>query len=83
MAAATITLDLTDRLVIPGMALVHLTTTGTSSTYVCPYFSEIVTAVATNASDKDGVGVAVSGTTVTVQVITEGDVVYLWVCGRP
>ena len=80
MAAATETTNATERLP-PGMVLVRLTTTGTTSTYVCPYFGTIVAAVGNNETDNDGVGVAVSGTTITITVDTLGDVVTLMVAG--
>lgn len=80
MAAATELTNASERLP-PGMILVRLTTTGTTSTYVCPYFGTIVAAIGNNESDNDGVGVGVSGTTITIIVGNAGDVVTLIVAG--
>lgn len=66
---------------IPGMKLYKMTTTGASSTFVAP-FAEIVAGFATNTSDDDGVAVSWSGATVTIQVATSGDVIYLMLWGR-
>ena len=81
MAAAT---ELTDfsEMMPPGMAGVRLTTTGTTSTFVCHYFADIVACVANNETDNDGVGIAVSGTTITITVGDLGDVVTLFIAGR-
>ncbi len=80
MAAVTETNNFSERLP-PGMIALRLTTTGTTSTYVCPYFSKIEAAVGNNESDNDGVGIGVSGTTITIIVGNSGDVVTLMVAG--
>ena len=64
-----------------GEVSIRLTTTGTTSTYVCPYFNTIETCIANNESDNDGVGIAVSGQTITITVGTAGDVVGLKIHG--
>jgi len=61
---------------------VRLTTTATTDTWVCPYFDTIVTAIANNESDSDGVGVKVDGKTITLTVGDAGDVVTLLIAGR-
>ncbi len=66
-----------------GLIGVRLTTTATTDTYVCPYFSTIEAVIANNESDTDGVGVAVSGSTITLTVGTSGDVVTLLASGIP
>lgn len=81
MAAVTELSDFTE-ILPPGMAGLRLTTSGTTSTYVCPYFGEIAGAVANNESDKDGVGVGINGKTITITVGTAGDIITLYVWGR-
>lgn len=67
---------------VPGTEVsIRLTTTGTTSTYVCPYFSSIESVIANNESDNDGVGIGVSGQTITITVGTSGDVVGLKIDG--
>ena len=66
----------------PGSRVVRITTTGTTSTYLCPYFAEIVAVVANNESDDDGVGIGVSGQTITITVGNSADVVTLFIVGR-
>ena len=80
MAAATVLGNFTETLP-EGLVGVRLTTTGTTSTYVCPFFSSIGSVVANNESDNDGVGIAVSGQTITIIVGTSGDVVDLIIAG--
>ena len=80
MAAVTVLSD--DDGFSPSMRTVRVTTTGTTSTYVCPHFTEIVACVGNNESDVDGVGIGVSGTTITITVGTSGDVVTLKIAGR-
>ena len=65
-----------------GTVLVTLTTTTTSDTWVCPYFQEIGAVIANNQSDNDGVGIGVSGQTITIKPTTAGDVINLQVEGR-
>ena len=67
---------------IPGLEIVRLTTTGTTSTFQTKKFAEIVAVFATNESDDDGVAISWSGQTVTIVVSTSGDVVCLMVAGR-
>lgn len=81
MAAATELTNFTERLP-PGLAGVRLTTTGTTSTYACPYFDQIVAAVGNNESDKDGVDISWANQVITIKVATAGDVVTLFVAGR-
>ena len=66
----------------PNSEIVRVTTTATTDTYVTKKFAEIVGCKATNESDTDGVGIAVSSQTVTITVGTAGDVVNLWIVGR-
>ncbi len=65
-----------------GTVLVTLTTVSTSDTWVCPYFQEIGAVIANNQSDNDGVGIGVSGQTITIKPTTAGDVINLQVEGR-
>lgn len=65
-----------------GTVLVTLTTTTTSDTWVCPYFQEIGACIGNNQSDNDGVGIGVSGQTITIKPTTAGDVINLQVEGR-
>ena len=83
MTAATITADFTESLP-PGLAGVKLTQTGTTSTYICPYFHHIVAVVGNNFTDKDGVAVSWSNTTKLITIVTVGttDVVTLLIAGR-
>ena len=79
--AVTVTTNGTE--VMPsGMVLVRLTTTATTDTYVCPYFSQIIAVVGNNESDTDGVGVGWTGQTITLTVADAGDVVTLLIAGR-
>lgn len=80
MAAATVLSDVEG--FAPGTRTVRLTTTGTTSTYLCPYFAEIVSAIGNNETDDDGVGIGVSGQTITITVGTSADVVTLDITGR-
>lgn len=80
MAAVTVLSD--DVNSLPNCEILRVTTTGTTSTYQTKKFAEIVAAVGQNESDTDGVGIAVSGQTVTITVGTSGDVVALWIVGR-
>lgn len=80
MAAGTVTQD--DDGLYPEERLVRITTTGTTTTYLCPYFAEIVACVANNESDDDGVGIGVSGQTITITTATSTDVVTLNIFGR-
>ena len=79
--AATETSNFTE-LLPPGMAGVRLTTTGTTDTYKCPYFSTIEAVVGNNESENTGVGVKVDGKTITLTVGTLGNVVTLWIAGK-
>jgi len=81
MAAVTVLGNFTETLP-EGLVGVRLTTTGTTSTYVCPNFSDIGSVIANNESDNDGVGIAVSSQTITIIVGTSGDVVNLIISGR-
>ena len=65
-----------------GLRIVRLTTTATTDTYVCPFFSEIVAVIGNNESDNDGVGIGVSDQTITLTVGTAGDVITLMIAGR-
>ena len=65
-----------------GTVLITLTTTTTSDTWVCPYFQEIGAVIGNNRSDNDGVGIGVSGQTITIKPTTAGDVIELQVEGR-
>ena len=80
MAAATVTAD--NEGFHPSIRTVKLTQTGTTSTYQCPYFSEIVAVFATNTSDDDGEAISWSGTTITVVTVGATDVVDLMIVGR-
>ena len=80
MAAAT-ELENSTETAPDGEVSIRLTTTGTTSTYVCPYFSSIEAVIANNESDNDGVGIGVSGQTITITVGTSGDVVGLKING--
>ena len=80
MAAGTVTQD--DDGLYPEERLVRITTTGTTTTYICPYFAEIVTCVGNNESDDDGVGIGFSGQTITITVASSTDVVSLSIIGR-
>lgn len=88
MAAAT-ELAISNERLPPTMYSIRLTTTGTSSTYVCPVFNRVEAIVGNNESDNDGVGIAVSAysantpTTITITVGTSGDVVTLMIVGQP
>jgi len=65
-----------------GVKVVRITTTGTTTTYACPYFDEIIACIGNNESDDDGVGIGVSGKTITITVATSTDVVTLQIAGR-
>lgn len=80
MAAATVTSDWDG--LHPSIRIIRLTQTGTTSTYLCPYFAEIVACVGNNESDDDGVGIGVSGQTITITTAGATDVVTLWIVGR-
>ena len=80
MTAATVLSE--EETWFPGSRVVRLTTTGTTSTYICPFFAEIVAVVANNESDDDGVGIGVSSQTITITVGTSSDVVTLFIVGR-
>lgn len=81
MALATVTEENT--IGMPGLRLVRLTTTGTTSTYLPTVGTgDVVGVIATNESDSDGVGIGVSGQTITITVGTSGDVVTLLIAGR-
>lgn len=80
MTAATITEEIDVQ--IPGIEIVKLTTTGTTSTFQSRKFAEIVGCWGTNTSDDDGVALSWSGTTVTIVVGTSADVIYLMIAGR-
>jgi len=82
MVVATLKENVTEVTNIPGLAIVRLTTTATTCTWTCPYFSTIVAAIGNNESDNDGVSVAVDGTKITIKVTTLGDIVTLQVAGR-
>ena len=77
----TLTLNSTE-LCNDGSVLVTITTGSTSDTWVCPYFQEIGAVIANNQSDNDGVGIGVSGQTITIKAPTAGDVINLQVEGR-
>ena len=66
----------------PGLVCVRLTTGSTSDTWICPYFQEIGVCIGNNESDNDGVGIGVSGRTITIKPTTGGDVIYLLISGR-
>ena len=80
MGAATVLSE--EETWFPGSRIVRLTTTGTTSTYICPFFAEIVTCNGNNESDNDGIGIGVSSQTITITVGTNGDVVSLFITGR-
>ena len=88
MADAT-ELTISNERLPPTMYSIRLTTTGTTSNYVCPVFNRIESVVGNNESDNDGVGIAVSAfsannpTTITITVGTSGDVVTLMIVGQP
>ncbi len=65
-----------------GTVLVTITTVSTSDTWICPYFQEIGAVIGNNQSDNDGVGIGVSGQTITIKPTTAGDVINLQVEGR-
>lgn len=69
-------------LVNDGTVLVTVTTTTTSDTIVCDYFQEIGAVIANNQTDNDGVGIGVSGQTITIKPTTAGDVINLQIEGR-
>jgi len=71
-----------DTNLVGGLEMVRLTTTATTDTYKTRKFATIITAIANNESDDDGVGVAVSSQTVTLTVGNAGDVVTLIIAGR-
>ncbi len=66
----------------PGLVCVRLTTVSTSDTWVCPYFHEIGACVGNNETDNDGVGIGVSGQTITVKPTDAGDIISLLINGR-
>ncbi|KKN24749.1 hypothetical protein LCGC14_0891750 [marine sediment metagenome] len=66
----------------PGLVCVRLTTTTTSDTWVCPYFQELISVVPNNETDNDGVGIGVSGRTITIKPTTAGDIISLLIMGR-
>ena len=66
----------------PSTRVVRITTGDITTEYVCPHFAEIVAVVANNESDDDGVGIAVSGVTITITTGTLADVVTLFIVGR-
>ena len=82
MTEITSLLDNATEILADGSVLVRITTLTTSDTWVCPYFEEIGVAIGNNESDNDGVGIGVSGRTITISVGTAGDVVTLQVEGR-
>ena len=82
MTAITSLLDNATEILADGSVLVRITTLSTSDTRVCPYFKEIGAAIGNNESDTDGVGIGVSGTTITLSVGDAGDIVTLQVEGR-
>ena len=65
-----------------GLVCVRITTTTTSDTWQCPYFKEIGVCVGNNESDNDGVGIGVSGQTITLKPTTGGDIISLLINGR-
>ena len=65
-----------------GLVCVRLTTTTSSDTWVCPYFQEIGVCIGNNESDDDGVGIGVSGQTITIKPTTGGDIISLLINGR-
>ena len=66
----------------PGLVCVRLTTTSTSDTWVCPYFQDIVACIGNNETDNDGVGIGVSGKTITIKPTSGTDVISLLIAGR-
>jgi len=77
MAAATILIP--DFSKIVGLETVKL---GSDGDYKSKKFAEIVGAWATNMSDDDGVSVAWTGTTVTLDTTTATDDIFLVIAGR-
>ena len=75
------TTNATEQLAVPGLAIVRLTTTSASETWICPYFEEIVAVVANNETDNDGCAISWSGKTITI-VVGSTDVVTLMIAGR-
>ncbi len=65
----------------PGLVCVRLTTTTSSDTWQCPYFETIIAVIPNNESDNDGVGIGISGKTITVKPTTGGDVISLLIMG--
>ena len=80
MVAGTLASD--EESFAPSSKLIRIATTAGTNTYLCNYFAEIVGVVANNESDDDGVGIAVSGQTITITVNTATDVVTLLIFGR-
>ncbi len=66
----------------PGLVCVRLTTTTTSDTWQCPYFKDAIICVANNESDNDGVGIGISGQTITIKPSDGGDIISLLITGR-
>ena len=65
----------------PGLVCVRLTTTTTSDTWICPYFETIVSVIPNNESDNDGVGIGISGKTITIKPTTATDIISLLIMG--
>ena len=65
----------------PGLVCVRLTCTTTSDTWVCPYFETIIAVIPNNESDNDGVGIGISGKTITIKPPTGTDVISLLIMG--
>ena len=76
------TTNATEQFAVPGLAVVRLTATSTSETWVCPYFEEIIAVVGNNESDNDGVSVSWSGKTITIAPPTSTDIITLMIAGR-
>ncbi len=65
----------------PGLVCVRLTCTTTSETWQCPYFETIVAVIGNNETDNDGVGIGISGKTITIKPTTGTDVISLLIMG--
>ena len=66
----------------PGLVCVRLTCTTTSETWQCPYFDEIIAVIPNNETDNDGVGIGISGKTITIKPTTGTDVISLLIMGK-